>query len=53
MGLEFDPDDAWDKKKQLFCTSQLIIKTTNATQSAPGDKKGRWTTVVAAAVFIP
>jgi len=53
MGLEFDPEDAWDKKKQLFRTSQIIIKTTNATQSATGDKKGRWTTVVAAAVFIP
>jgi arginine decarboxylase len=53
MGLEFDPDAAWDQKKQLFRTSDLIIKTTNATHSATGDKHGRWTTVVAAAVFVP
>jgi len=52
MGLDFDPDAAWDKKKQLFRTSDLIIKTTNATRSATGDKNGRWTTVVAAAVFL-
>jgi arginine decarboxylase len=53
MGLEFDPEAAWDEKKQLFRTSHLIIKTTNATQSATGDKKGRWVTVIAAAVFLP
>lgn len=53
MGLEFDAGAAWDQKKQLFRTSELIIKTTNATQSATGDKHGAWTTVIAAAVFIP
>jgi pyruvoyl-dependent arginine decarboxylase (PvlArgDC) len=31
----------------------LIIKTTHVTQSAIGDKEGLWTTVIAAAVFIP
>jgi len=36
----------------LFKTSGLIIKTTNITQSAAGNKKGLWTTVIAAAVFI-
>ncbi len=53
MGIPFDPETAWDEKKQLFKTSGLIIKTTNITQSATGDKNGLWTTVVAAAVFIP
>jgi len=53
MGLEFDPNAAWDQKKQLFRTSDLIIKTTNSTHSATGDKQGRWTSVVAAAVFVP
>jgi arginine decarboxylase len=32
--------------------SNQIIKTTNITQSAIGDKNGLWTTVIAAAVFI-
>jgi arginine decarboxylase len=53
MGIPFDPEKAWDERKQIFKTSKLIIKTTNITQSATGDKKGLWTTVIAAAVFIP
>ncbi len=52
MGIQFDPQTAWDERRQLFRTSGLIIKTTNVTQSATGDKNGLWTTVVAAAVFI-
>lgn len=52
MGIPFDPETAWDERKQLFKASGLIIKTTNVTQSATGDKNGLWTTVVAAAVFI-
>ncbi|NIM44292.1 MAG: arginine decarboxylase, pyruvoyl-dependent [Nitrososphaeria archaeon] len=53
MGIPFDPETAWNTKKQLFKTSGLIIKTTNATKSATGDKDRLWTTVIAAAVFIP
>jgi arginine decarboxylase len=53
MGLQFDAETAWDERKQIFKTSGLMIKTANVTQSAPGDKNGLWTTVVAAAVFIP
>lgn len=50
MGIQFDPEKAWDERKQLFKTKGL--KTTNITQSAKGDKNGLWTTVIAAAVFI-
>jgi arginine decarboxylase len=53
MGIPFDPETAWDERKQLFKTSGLIIRTTNITQSAAGDKGGLWTTAVAAAVFVP
>jgi arginine decarboxylase len=53
MGLQFDAETAWDERKQIFKTSGLIIKTANITQSATGDKNGLWTTVIAAAVFIP
>lgn len=52
MGVPFDPETAWDERKQFFKTSGLAIKTTNVTQSATGDKRGLWTTVIAAAVFI-
>jgi arginine decarboxylase len=51
-GIEFDPNTAWDERKQIYRSSGLIIKTTDVTQSAQGDKNGRWTTVLAAVVFI-
>jgi arginine decarboxylase len=53
MGIQFDPETAWDERKQLFKTTGMIIKTANITQSATGDKKGLWTTTVSAAVFVP
>lgn len=53
MGIPFDPETAWDERKQIFKTSGLIIKTTNITQPATGDKEGLWTTAIAAAVFVP
>ena len=53
LGIPFDPEQAWDEKKQIFQTSGTIIKTSNITQSAKGEKTGQWTTVLAAAVFIP
>lgn len=52
MGIQFDPEIAWHEKEQLFKTSGMIIKTTNITQSATGEKAGLWTTVIAAAVFV-
>lgn len=52
MGIQFDPETDWHEKEQLFKTSGMIIKTTNVTQTATGDKGGLWTTTVAAAVFV-
>jgi arginine decarboxylase len=52
MGIQFDPEIAWDERKQLFKTSGMIIKTANITQSATGDKNGLWTTTLVAAVFV-
>ena len=53
LGLDFDAEQAWDQRKQHYRTSELIIRTTNETHSATGDKHGLWTTVAAAVVFIP
>ena len=50
LGLEFDPDKSWDEKKEVYRFSNEIVRTQNVTQTAVGDKKGLWTTVVAAAV---
>jgi arginine decarboxylase len=52
LGIRFDSETVWNERKQLFKASGLITKTTNITQSATGDEKGLWTTVVAAAVFV-
>jgi arginine decarboxylase len=52
LGLEFNPNAAWDEREQVYKSSGKIIRTTNITQSAEGNKDGLWTTVVAAAVFI-
>ena len=52
LGLDFDPDKSWDEKKEVYRLSKQIVRTQNVTQTAVGDKKGLWTTVVAAAVLV-
>ncbi len=53
LGIEFDPDKAWDEREQIYKMSGKIVTTTNITQSAIGNKDGLWTTVFAAAVLVP
>ena len=52
LGIKFDLDKSWDEKRQQWTISGQIYKTKNITQSAKGDKSGKWTTVFAAAVLI-
>jgi len=52
LGVPFDPEQAWDERKQVYRTSGHIFKTRNICQSAEGNKNGLWTTVIAAAIFI-
>ena len=52
LGIKFDIDKSWDEKRQQWTISGQIYKTKNITQSAKGDKNGKWTTVFAAAVLI-
>ncbi|MBN2138221.1 MAG: arginine decarboxylase, pyruvoyl-dependent [Sedimentisphaerales bacterium] len=51
LGIEVDPNQAWSEKEQLYKTSGLIIRTSNITQAARG-QKDLWTTSVAIAMFI-
>ncbi len=53
LGIPFNPDQNWNEREKYFKMSKEIVKTTNITQSAICDKDGKWTTVIAAAVFIP
>jgi len=52
LGIDFDPDKAYDERKGLYRMSGKIIRSRSTTQSAVGSKDGKWTCVVAAAVFI-
>lgn len=51
IGIEFNPETAWDEREQLYKASGHILKTTHICQSTEGNKDGLWTTVIAAAVF--
>jgi arginine decarboxylase len=53
LGIDFDPDSAWNEREQVYKASDQIYKTFNITQSAEGDKTGLWTTVIATAVMLP
>ena len=51
LGIPFDEDSSWDERQEQWKLSNEIVKTTNITQSAIG-QRGVWTTVLAAAVLI-
>ena len=53
LGVEFDPDLSWDEKRNIWKISDKIVHTSNITQAAKGNKKGHWTTVIAAAILLP
>ncbi|MEI7591091.1 MAG: pyruvoyl-dependent arginine decarboxylase, partial [Deltaproteobacteria bacterium] len=51
LGIDFNVDESWDEKKEIFKISGKIVSTRNITQSSFVKKQG-YTTVVAAAVFV-
>jgi hypothetical protein len=51
LGIEFDPDAAWDERKRVYEMSDLIVDSLSVTAAAEGAPKGDWTCAVAAAVF--
>jgi arginine decarboxylase len=52
LGIEFNPETAYDERKEIYRMSGQIVRTRACVQTAEGDKDGLWTTVVAAAVFL-
>ncbi len=52
LNVDFDPDRSWDEKKEIYRISNKIVRTLNITQSAIGDKRGMWTTVLSCAILI-
>ncbi|MDP4115040.1 MAG: arginine decarboxylase, pyruvoyl-dependent [Bacteroidota bacterium] len=53
LGLDFNPDQDWNEREQLYKMSGKIVRSFNVTQSAEGDKNGLWTTVISAGIFLP
>lgn len=52
LGIDFDPEKAWNEREQAFKMEKSMLKTRNVVQSAEGHAKGLWSTVVALGVFI-
>src|SRR3989344_9129345 len=40
LGIEFDYNQAWDEREQIYKMSGKIVRTSNMTQSAIGNKDG-------------
>ena len=52
LGIELDADAAWNERKKLYiATPKRHFVSRSITQTAEGDKDGKWTTVVACAVM--
>lgn len=51
LGIEFDPNTAWEEREEVYKASGQIFKTSHNCQSAEGNKDGLWTTTISAVVF--
>jgi arginine decarboxylase len=52
LGLEFDPEAAWNERRQIYEHSSLIIDSTSITAAAECGPDNQWICAIAAAVFL-
>ena len=52
LGLDFDPDAAWNERKQIYEHSSVVIDSTSITAVAECGPGNHWTCAIAAAVFL-
>ncbi len=50
LGAPFDPEQAWDERKEHWRLSGLVVNTMNHTVVAEAPEDGYWVTVLSAAV---
>lgn len=50
LGADFDPDEAWDERREQWKLSGLVVQSTNHTCVAQAPDNGEWVTVLSAAV---
>jgi arginine decarboxylase len=51
LGVPFDPEQAWDQRKEQWLLSGEIVKTTNISCTAEAQDDGRWVTALSAVIF--
>ena len=51
LGVPFDPDEAWDARREEWHMSGHVVTTQNHTAVAEADEDGTWLTAISAAVF--
>jgi len=52
LGIEYDEDVQYDTRKEIWKMSGKIVRTKSICQSKVIAREGKWTTVLAAAVFV-
>jgi len=52
LGIELDPNTAYNERKEIYQAKGLVVNTRAVVQTVEGDKNGLWTTAAAAAVLI-
>lgn len=51
LGVPFDPDEAWDSRREEWHLSGRVVTTQNHTAVVEAPEDGTWVTAVSAAVF--
>lgn len=51
LGIPFDPDEAWDVRREQWLLGGEIVNTQHLTIVARGPEADEWVTVISAAVF--
>jgi arginine decarboxylase len=52
LGIEMDPNAAWDERKNAYKVGQRLFVSRSISQAAKGHKEGLWTTVIAGAIML-
>ena len=52
LGIELNPDVAWDERKQAYRVDERLFVSRSVAQSARGHKDSLWTTVISGAIML-
>ena len=52
LGIEFNPEEDYDKKREVFKMAGEIVETKHITEHARCKKENEWASAVVAAVFV-